>query len=144
MQRTDTPPAAVIESAPQPARADLARLDSAIAEVMAGSSRWVWEGVFWGGSQQRIIGYGDHRYVNRSGRTVEWFIVGLAAQKQYLSLYVNATEDGEYLVKRYAPRLGEVKVGSANVTFRRLQDVDLDVLLEMVARARDLLAGAEA
>jgi hypothetical protein len=48
-------------------------------------------------------------------------------------------EDGQHLVKRYAGRLGKVKAGSANVTFRRLADVELRALLEMVARARQLM-----
>jgi hypothetical protein len=140
MQKTDTDPAAVIQAAPQALRYDYAALDGRIAEVMAGLPRVAWEGTFWGGTQQHIIGYGEYHYRGRSGSEGEWFIVGLAAQKQYLSLYVNATEDGEYLVKRYAGRLGKVKAGSANVTFRRLADVELDVLLEMVARARDALS----
>jgi hypothetical protein len=142
MQRTDTDPAQVIEAAPEPLRADFATLDARISEVMSGLPRVAWEGVFWGGSQQRIIGYGDYHYQGRSGASGEWFMVGLAAQKQYLSLYVNAAEDGEYLVKRYAARLGKVKAGSANVTFRHLADVDLDALLEMVARAREVQAPA--
>jgi hypothetical protein len=108
---------------------------------MSGLPRVAWEGVFWGGSQQRIIGYGEYHYRGRSGAEGEWFIVGLAAQKQYLSLYVNAAEDGEYLIKRYADRLGKVKAGSANVTFRHLADVELEVLLEMVARARAVMTG---
>jgi hypothetical protein len=73
---------------------------------------------------------------------VEWFVVGLAAQKAYLSLYVNAAEDGQYLAKRYADRLGRVKVGSANVSFRRLADLDLPAALEMAERARDLVLGS--
>ncbi|NJD28022.1 MAG: hypothetical protein FIA92_06950 [Chloroflexi bacterium] len=44
-------------------------------------------------------------------------------------------------VKRYADRLGKVKVGSANVTFRRLGDVGLPVLVEMATQARDLVFG---
>lgn len=140
MRKTETDPAEVIEAAPEALRADFATLDARLAEVMAGLPRVAWEGPFWGGTQQRIIGYGEYHYRGRSGREGEWFIVGLAAQKQYLSLYVNAVDDGEYLVKRYAGRLGKVKAGSANVTFRRLTDVELDVLLEMVARARDALA----
>jgi len=140
MERSDTDPADVIAIAPEPLREDFATLDARIAEVMAGLPRTVWEGKFWGGTQQRIIGYGEYHYQGKSGAEGEWFVVGLAAQKQYLSVYVNAAEDGEYLVKRYVGRLGKVKAGSANVTFRRLADVDLDALLEMVARARELLA----
>ena len=144
MQRTDTDPAAVIAAAPEPLRDDFAALDARIAQVMEGLPRVAWEGKFWGGSQQRIIGYGDYHYQGRSGASGEWFMVGLAAQKQYLSLYVNAVEDGQYLIKRYAGRLGKVKAGSANVTFRRLDDVELDALLEMVSRARRLLEEATA
>jgi hypothetical protein len=140
MQKTDTDPAAVIQAAPEALRDDYAALDGRISEVMAGLPRVAWEGTFWGGTQQHIIGYGEYHYRGRSGSEGEWFIVGLAAQKQYLSLYVNATQDGEYLIKRYAGQLGKVKAGSANVTFRRLADVELDVLVEMVARARDAMS----
>lgn len=140
MLKTDTDPAVVIQAAPEALRDDYAALDGRISEVMAGLPRVAWEGTFWGGTQQHIIGYGEYHYRGRSGSEGEWFIVGLAAQKQYLSLYVNATEDGEYLIKRYAGRLGKVKAGSANVTFRRLADVELDVLLDMVARARDAMS----
>jgi hypothetical protein len=140
MERTDTDPAEVIALAPEALRADFAALDARIAEVMAGLPRSVWAGKFWGGTEQRIIGYGEYHYRGRSGSEGDWFIVGLAAQKAYLSLYVNAAEDGEYLVKRHAGRLGKVKAGSANVTFKRLSDVDLDALLAMVTRARELTA----
>lgn len=141
MQKTDTDPAAIIEAAPEALRADFATLDARISEVMSGLPRVAWEGVFWGGTEQRIIGYGEYHYQGRSGASGEWFVIGLAAQKQYLSLYVNAVEDGQHLLKRYVPRLGKVKAGSANVSIRRLADVELDVLLEMVAQARELMAG---
>jgi hypothetical protein len=141
MQKTDTDPAEIIASAPETLRADFATLDARISEVMSGLPRVAWEGVFWGGTEQHIIGYGEYRYQGRSGASGEWFVVGLAAQKQYLSLYVNAVEDGQHLLKRYATRLGKVKAGSANVSIRHLADVEMDVLLEMIARARELMAG---
>jgi hypothetical protein len=100
----------------------------------------LWEGPMWGGTEQRIIGYGRFVQRSRSGDEVDWFVVGLAAQKAHLSLYVNAVEDGQYLVKRWADRLGRVKVGSANVTFKRLSDVDLAEVVAMAERARDLTA----
>jgi hypothetical protein len=111
--------------------------------VMKGHERVLWQGNLWGGSAQQIIGYGSYRYRNRSGAEVDWFIVGLALQKRHLSVYVSAAEDGTYLVKRYADRLGMVKVGSAYVTFTRLENVELPVLLEMVARARDLMSSGD-
>jgi hypothetical protein len=138
MDRSTTTPDEHIASLPDGVREDIATLDSRISQVMAGQERVLWEGVFWGGSQQRIIGYGSYRYKGRSGAEGEWFVVGLAAQKNYLSLYVSGAEGGTSLAKLYAPRIGKVKAGSANLQFRRAADLDLDVLKEMVAKARDL------
>jgi hypothetical protein len=90
----------------------------------------------WGGTDQRIIGYGSHQYVNRSGTHVDWYVIGLAAQKNYLSLYVNAADADGYILGRYADKLGKVKIGSANATFKRASDIDLAALRRMVAEAR--------
>lgn len=145
MQKSSTTsPEEHIASLPDGVREDITLLDGAIAGSMPGEERVVWEGKFWGGTDQRIIGYGSYRYRGRSGAGGEWFVVGLAAQKSYLSIYVNAAEDGTYLGKAYATRLGKVKAGSANLQFRRAADIDLDVLREMVAKARQLTRTAEA
>jgi hypothetical protein len=79
--------------------------------------------------------HGDTK--GRSGATGEWFVVGLAAQKNYLALYVTGAEGGTSLAKLYASRLGKVKAGSSNLSFKRAADIDLDVLRELVGRARD-------
>lgn len=139
MQRSSTPPDDFIATLPDAVRDDIAMLDAQIARIFEGHERVLWEGVFWGGTTQHIIGYGSYHYRGRSGAEGEWFVVGLAAQKAHLSLYVNAVEDGQNLPKRYAERLGKVKVGSGNVAFKRLADLDLPVALEMVERARDLM-----
>lgn len=138
MERSTTTPDEFLDSLPTGTREDLRTIDAVLAPVFSGHERVLWEGVFWGGTQQRIVGYGVYRYRGRSGAEGEWFVVGLAAQKGHLSLYVSATEDGQYLVKRYADRLGKVKIGSANVTFKRLADLDLPAVIELATRARDL------
>ena len=139
MQRSTTPPDELIASLPDGVRDDVAVLDAQLVRIFAGHEHVVWEGPMWGGTEQRIIGYGAYGYEGRSGAAGDWFVVGLAVQKSHLSLYVSAAEDGEYLVRRYADRLGRVKVGSASVAFTRLADLDLPAVLEMAERARDLL-----
>ncbi|SNT64418.1 protein of unknown function (DU1801) [Asanoa hainanensis] len=96
---------------------------------------WIWRGVMWGGTDQTILGHGRMTQVNRSGKKVEWFVMGLASQKAYLSLYVSAVRDGRYLAQVYGDRLGKVKIGSSSVSFRRLADLDLAVLAELAAEA---------
>ena len=107
-------------------------LDTAISDRMGGASRVLYEGKFWGGSDQKIIGYGEFRYTNSSGKTVEWFMVGLAAQKNYLSMYVNSVDDDGYVLAQYKDRLGKVKVGSASISFKDVDDVNIEVLMELV------------
>ena len=140
MQRSEITPDAFIDSLPDDVRPEMVAVDQAVAPVFAADERVLWEGKFWGGTQQHIIGYGSYRYRGRSGSEGEWFVLGLAAQKNYFSLYINAAEDGAYLTERYASRLGKVKAAKANVQFKRASDLDLDVLREMAARARELMA----
>jgi hypothetical protein len=138
VERSQTSPDQFITSLPEEVREEIATLDTQIHKIMKGHERVLWEGRFWGGSDQRIIGYGHYANVNRSGKTVDWFIAGLAAQKNYITVFVTAVEEGAYLAERYADRLGKVKVGRTTVSFKRLADVDLKVLLELIRRAREL------
>ncbi len=140
VERTDVSPDIFIASLPEPLRTDLGRVDAVVSKVMKGHSRVLWGGKFWGGSEQSIIGYGDHTYQRSDKKTVDWFIVGLAPQKNYNSLYVNASDDEGYLIRKYADRLGKAKVRSAAITFKSADDLDLGVVEEVVTLARDRLS----
>jgi hypothetical protein len=141
MERTDVDPDDFIASLPEPLRTDLGTVDSVLSRVMRGHSRVLWGGTFWGGSEQSIIGYGDYTYQRSDKKPVDWFIVGLAPQKNYNSIYINASDDDGYVIQKYADRLGKVKVRSAAVTFKSADDVDLAVLEEVATLARDRMTG---
>jgi hypothetical protein len=137
MERTDTDPDVFFASLPESRRSDMERVDAVLSKVMKGHSRVLWGGTFWGGSEQSIIGYGDYTYQRSDKKTVDWFILGLAPQKNYNSIYINASDEDGYLIQRYADRLGKVKVRSAAVTFKSADDLDLEVLEEVATLARD-------
>jgi hypothetical protein len=126
-----------IATLPDERRSDLERVDAVLSKVMNGHSRTLWGGTFWGGTEQSIIGYGDTTYQRSDKKTVEWFIVGLAPQKNYNSIYVNARDEDGYVIQRYADRLGEVKVKGAVITFKKVDHLDLKVLEEVATLARD-------
>ncbi len=139
MEIVDTDPSEYLASIADPEIRDaMTRLDATIAAALPARRRVLWEGVFWGGTDQAIIGYGDIRQPRPRGEEVEWFLVGLARQKSNYSIYLNAVEDGAYLGKRFAGRLGKVKVGAASIGFRNLEDVDLDALTEMLQHANEI------
>jgi hypothetical protein len=116
----------------------MAELDHIITRAMPDRRRVVYSGAFWGGTDQEIIGCGHIIQPRPRGEEVHWFLVGLARRKNYYSLYVNAVENGAYLGKQYADRLGKVKIGSASIGFTSIDDLDLDVLTELLRRADEV------
>lgn len=136
MNKTKKDISAHIDSLPEELRQDIKHLDKVISEIMVGHSRVLWEGALWGGTQQEIIGYGDYTINLSRGKKSEWFMVGLAIQKNYISIYVNAVEDRQYVAEKYRSKLGKVKVGKSSISFKHLDDLDIDTLKKVVSIAR--------
>ena len=87
-----------------------------------------------------MLGYGSFHYRSRSGREGDWFVIGLASQKRYISLYVCATDGEGYISERYRDRLPKADIGKSCVRFKRLSDVDESVLRELVHEAAERFA----
>lgn len=118
-------------------------VDELVAAALAHRATDVWRGTMWGGTEQAIVGRGRIIQPRPRGQTVRWFLVGVAAQSAYVSVYVNAARDGQYLLRSYADRLGRVKLGPAAITIRNIDQLDLGVFGELLADA-DQLAGPDA
>jgi uncharacterized protein YdhG (YjbR/CyaY superfamily) len=77
-------------------------------------------------------GYGPYHYRYASGREGDWFLIGFASNKNYVSLYVTATTpDGGHLAESYRPKLPKASIGKSCIRFKRLSDVDTSVLGEL-------------
>ena len=92
------------------------------------------------GMRFKMIGYGRNHYTARSGQLVEWPIIGLALQKNYISVYVSARRNGVPLVSLYADKLGAHRAGENNFSFVAFDDVDRETLATLVAKAAALSA----
>jgi len=138
MQIVKTSPDEHIASLPDEVRKDITKLDSEFAKIIP-KDRVLWQGKFWGGSQQSIIGYGHVTYKGSRG-DVEWFVVGLALQKNYISVYVSAVDGKQYLAEKHKDKLGKAKVGKSSISFNKLEDINLEVLLSLVKHAKQLTA----
>ena len=141
MERSTTDVVHHMAALPDDVRSDITTLDGVISAEMGGLDRVLYTGRFWGGSEQEIIGYGTYSYRRSDKTEVEWFVVGLAVQKNYLSIYLSAVEDGEYVSEKYGKSLGKVKVGKSSLSFRSVEDIDLDKLAALVRLSRDLSSG---
>lgn len=80
-----------------------------------------------------MLAYGTYHYRTASGREGDWFPIGLASNKRYISLYVTAADaDRGYLAESYRDRLPKADIGRSCVRIKRLDDVDLDTVAELV------------
>lgn len=98
----------------------------------------LWEGKFWSGFDNSIIGFGKIVMKGKT-REVEWFLVGITKQKNYFSIYVIANDGKNSLGKIYADKLGKVKIGSSSISFQKIEDIKLNVLEEMFKEAYVLM-----
>lgn len=88
----------------------------------------------WGDS---IVGFGSYHYRYASGREGDWFLTGFSPRKRNLTLYIMAGFD------RYdalLEKLGKFKTGKSCLYLKRLADVDLDVLRELVRQSAEHVA----
>jgi hypothetical protein len=84
------------------------------------------------------LAYGPYRYKYASGREGDWCVIGLGAQKNYLALYVCVTKNGKYLAEVYEKRLGKVSCGKSCIRFKKLDDLNLEVIEKFCAEAATL------
>lgn len=77
-----------------------------------------------------IVGYGSYRYPLSGGKTGESCATGWSARSGQFSVYLTA--EGPQQPALLA-RLGKHKMGRACLTLKRLSDVDLTVLEQLVA-----------
>ena len=79
-----------------------------------------------------MLGYGTVHYKYASGREGSWMKIGIANNKQYISLYCCAADSKGYVAERYRKRLPRANIGKSCVRFKRLDDLDPDVLEELI------------
>ena len=53
-----------------------------------------------------MLGYGSFPYRNYKHETIEWPVVALASQKNYVSIYVCALYNREYVAEKFKKELG--------------------------------------
>lgn len=83
----------------------------------------------WGPS---IVGFGRYAYTNTTGKDLGWFLTGFSPRKSALTLYIMP---GYGQFDDVMARLGKHKRGKACLYINRLDDVDLDVLEELIAKS---------
>ncbi len=121
---------------------DLLQLHVLIAEAAPALKRHFHAGTpkGQGGMRFKVIGYGPFHYMASSGGRVAWPVIGVALQKNYISVYLAVTKDGAPILRGYAGRLGELRSGGNNFSFEAFDDLDATVLSSLVAEIARICA----
>lgn len=82
----------------------------------------------WGES---IVGYGSYHYKYASGREGDWMKTGFSPRKGALTLYCSYGFDDD---KDLMIKLGKHTTGKACLYIKKLSDVDLLVVKELISR----------
>lgn len=120
-ERIAATPEAYVEALESPRREDIGRLHERIRAVAPSLAASAAEG---------MLTYGKYTYKSRSGRAGEWFPLGVASNKAYISLYASPVN-----LEPYVARLPKANLGRGCIRFKRLDDVDLEVLDEVIRAA---------
>jgi hypothetical protein len=80
----------------------------------------------WGSS---IVGFGRCKYKYPSGRELEWMLVGFSPRKNDLTLYITS---GFQSSPKLMAKLGKYKTGKSCLYVKRLADIDLNALRELI------------
>ncbi len=87
----------------------------------------------WGAS---IVGFGTYHYKYDSGREGDFMKVGFSPRAQNVTVYIIAGFDR---YEALMSKLGKHKTGKSCLYIKKLDDIDLDVLEELVKESYNLM-----
>ena len=125
MRRTGAPVADFLAQVPgEQQREDARRLCAMMAEVTDEPP------VMWGTT---IIGFGTYHYRYPSGREGDSALASFSPRSQHLAIYLIGDFAGRH--QSVLARLGPHKTGTGCLYLKRLDDVDLSALRELIDRS---------
>lgn len=109
------------------AEADTRADCQAIMQIMKQATKA--EPKMWGAS---IVGFGRYHYKYASGREGDWPLTGFSPRKQNLTLYIMP---GFARYEELMQKLGKYKTGKSCLYIKKLADVDMAVLKQLVKQS---------
>lgn len=116
-------PAEYLAQLEEPRRAEVAALDALIRRTAPKLEPFIHSG---------MLAYGPFHYKYASGREGDWFHIGVASNKSYISLYICAMDEKGYIAERYKADLPKANIGRSCVRFKRLSDLDTSALERLI------------
>ena len=127
-QRTDNSVSLFLDQIePEQKRKDSHALVALMSQITAEKPK------LWGTS---IIGFGDYHYKYKSGREGDWFLTGFSPRKNALTVYLMCDLSHEGLD---FDGLGKYKLSKGCLYFKKIEDVDLNILTQIIKDSIEII-----
>ncbi|MCC7309465.1 MAG: DUF1801 domain-containing protein [Acidobacteria bacterium] len=119
-----------IASQSEPKRCEIQSLNDSILKISPACKLWFLDGKDDTGKvvSNPSIGYGSRPHKYADGSTREFYQIGLSANKTGISVYILGIDNKKYLAETYGTELGKATVTGYCIRFKKLDDINLDVL----------------
>ncbi len=91
----------------------------------------------WG---ETIVGFGDVHLKYESGRELDWFKMGFSPRKGQMTLYIL---NGSNEQKKHLDKLGKFTTGKGCLYIKKLEDINVDVLEDLINVSADKAYGQQ-
>ena len=125
MRRTDASPERFLAGVPDEQRREDARQLCALMQEITGEPPAVWG--------TSIIGFGTYHYRYARGHEGDGPLAGFAPRRQHLVIYLVGEFENRH--RSVLARLGPYQAGKGCLYIKRLDDVDLGTLRELIDRS---------
>ena len=121
---------AYLASQPEPKQADLRELHASVTAEFPSARLWFTDGTNEAGKvvANPNVGYGMCTITYADGSTREFYRIGLSANTAGISVYVLGLDDKTFLKRTYGDSIGKASVTGYCIRFKRLADIDVEVL----------------
>jgi hypothetical protein len=121
---------AYIGSQTEPKCSEMQALHDMMLEIMPECKLWFLDGKDDKGKivSNPNIGYGIQTIHYADGTSRDFYQIGLSANTTGISVYIMGIKDKKYLVETYEKDLGKASVTGYCIKFKKLKDINIDVL----------------
>ena len=123
-----------IAEQPEPKRSEMQQLHEMILQIDPKCKLWFLDGRNDEGKvvSNPSIGYGAYTIKYADGTSREFYRIGLSGNKSGISVYIMGLEDKKYLSEIYGKTLGKATVTGYCIRFKKMDDIDPDVLADAI------------
>ncbi|MFD2601478.1 DUF1801 domain-containing protein [Flavobacterium suzhouense] len=121
---------AYIASLPEMQQNEIQELHRFMLSILPDAKLWFLDGTNDDGKvvTNPNIGYGEYTINYKDGTSRPFYQVGISAKTTGISVYIMGIPDKKHLPDSYGEKLGKAKVTGYCINFKKLKDINFDIL----------------